>query len=66
MINKETFFTVEQLCGILGIGRNTAYELLKAGDIRAFRIGRNWKIPKTSIDKYVLESMRGDFSTDYY
>lgn len=31
---------VEDLMPILGIGRNTAYELIRSGQIRSVRIGR--------------------------
>lgn len=37
---------VEDLMPILGIGRNTAYELVRSGKIRSIRIGRQLRIPK--------------------
>ena len=39
----------------LMIGKNAAYQLLKSGQIKSFRIGRIWKIPKVSIEKYIRE-----------
>lgn len=45
--------TVEELAEILCIGKNGAYDLLSSGAIRAFRIGRNWKIPKESVIEYL-------------
>ena len=36
---------VEDLMPILGIGRNTAYELIRSGQIRSIRIGRQIRIP---------------------
>lgn len=41
--------TIDELCDILQIGRNTAYHLLNSGFIAAFRIGCRWKIPKTAV-----------------
>ena len=41
--------TIRELCQILMIGRNRAYELLQSGTVKGFRIGRIWKIPKTSV-----------------
>ncbi len=37
---------VEDLMPLLGIGRNTAYELIRSGQIRSVRIGRQIRIPK--------------------
>ncbi len=40
---------VEDLMPILGIGRNTAYELVRCGQIRSIRIGRKIRIPKLEV-----------------
>ncbi|WP_196601172.1 helix-turn-helix domain-containing protein [Pectinatus frisingensis] len=50
--------TVEELCEMLAIGKNAAYELLGSGTIKAFRIKRVWKIPKKSVVDYVIEKSR--------
>ena len=44
---------VEDLMSILGIGRNTAYELVRSGQIRSVKIGRQIRIPKDSVIKYL-------------
>lgn len=40
---------VEDLMPILGIGRNTAYELIRSGQIRIIRIGRQIRIPRDAL-----------------
>lgn len=50
----DDLITVVDLQEILGIGKNTAYELLKQKKIKAFRIGRTWKIPKKSVEEFIL------------
>ena len=35
----------EDLMRLLGSGRNTAYELIRSGQIRSVRIGRQIRIP---------------------
>lgn len=45
--------TIEELCEVLMIGRNRAYELLKTGQLRGFQIGRIWKIPKIALEDYL-------------
>ena len=47
--------TVEELCEVLNIGANFAYELLNTKEIPAFRIGRRWKIPKESVIHYIAQ-----------
>lgn len=45
--------TIDELCETLLIGRNTAYRLLNSNSISAFRIGRCWKIPKSSVEEFL-------------
>jgi excisionase family DNA binding protein len=44
---------IETFMEMLGIGRNKAYQILNSGEIEAFRVGRKWRIPKISIEKYI-------------
>ena len=48
--------TVEQLCQMLDIGRNSAYDLIKSGKIRHIRIGKKIKIPKACIVEFLMQS----------
>lgn len=55
MFNQyEDLLNVEELCEILGIGKNSAYDILNAGEIKAFKTGRIWKVPKLAVEEYVL------------
>lgn len=45
--------TPEDVMDYLYIGRNAVYSLLGSGKIKAFRVGRNWKIPKKALDEYI-------------
>lgn len=45
--------TVDELCEILMIGKNMAYRLLNDGEIRCFKISREWKIPRKSVYEYI-------------
>ncbi len=49
---------VEDLMPILGIGRNTAYELVRCGQIRSIRIGRNIRIPKSEVLAFLDRSSK--------
>ncbi len=50
--------TLEELCEQLSIGKNAAYDLLRSGKIKAFRIKRIWKIPQTSINDYIMSAIK--------
>lgn len=50
---EQSLMTLEELCDALMIGKNAAYRLLKEGKIKAFRIGRIWKIPRSSLMEYL-------------
>lgn len=41
--------TVDQLADILGIGRNTAYDLVRSDRIRTIRVGRQIRIPRDAL-----------------
>ena len=51
--NYDDIVTVEQLAEMLKIGRNTAYELVRANIIKSVRVGRNIRIPKQTIIEYI-------------
>ena len=38
--------TIDERCELLMIDRSTAYRLLRNNDIKAFKIGKVWKISK--------------------
>jgi excisionase family DNA binding protein len=54
--NFPDVMSVADLCSVLNIGRNTAYRLLKSGDIKSVRIGNVHKIPKARVIEYLEKS----------
>lgn len=51
--NIPDILTVQQTRTILGIGRTAVYRLLESGEIRCFKIGNAYKIPKASVIEFV-------------
>ncbi len=47
--------TINELCDLLMIGRTTAYKLLQSGELKAFKIGKVWKISRASVEQYIKE-----------
>ena len=45
--------TVKQVCEMLNIGRNNAYELVRCGEIKSVTIGRQIRIPKDNVIRFI-------------
>lgn len=50
--------TVEEACEAIRVGYNAMYTLLNSGKLREYKNGRVWRIPKTSLQKYILENTK--------
>lgn len=60
MLTIENAFTeypdivdVDEVMKILRIGKNKAYDLIHAGEIKSIKVGRAHKIPKQSIIDFI-------------
>ena len=49
-------YKVEDLMPILGIGRNSAYEMVRSGQIRSFRVGRSYRVPKDAVEEFLRKT----------
>lgn len=52
----DDLLTVDEACEILKIGHNTIYTLLNSNKLKGFRCGRIWKMPKISVEQFILEN----------
>lgn len=50
----DDLLTVEEACEALKIGKNALYKLLDTQELKAFRNGRVWRIPKQAVIEFVL------------
>lgn len=44
---------IHEIQQILGIGRNKVYDLIRSGEISAFKIGREWKVTENAVKDYI-------------
>ena len=44
---------VEELMSVLSVGRNTAYELVRSGQISSFRVGREYRVPRDAVEVFL-------------
>lgn len=52
--------TPPEIARVLRVGVGTTYELLRRGDLRGKRIGRTWKVLKSSLLDYLDTPKGGD------
>ena len=51
----DEILDINDLSEILKVGSSHAYKLVREGKIHAFKSGKDWKIPKVSVIKYIKE-----------
>ncbi len=56
LYEKKTY-TVQEIMRILGIGKNSAYQLVQENRFKSFRIGSSIRISKESFDKWLNEKI---------
>ena len=54
---EKRIYTVDEIQDILGIGRNSAYNLVKSGVFHSVRIGSSIRISKKSFDDWLDKQM---------
>ena len=48
--------SIDQLTEVLEIGKNSAYDLVRCGQIRSIRVGNKIRIPKESVASFIHSS----------
>lgn len=51
--NTKDILTLKELQGLLHIGKNTALRLVQNGEIEAFRVGKQWRIARENVIRYL-------------
>ena len=50
----QDIMTIYDKAEALCIGKNRVYELLEKKELKGFRIGKVWKIPRETLQEYIL------------
>lgn len=53
MPRDETFLTVQEVAHLMRVSTMTVYRLIKAGELRAARVGRSLRLRATEVDAYL-------------
>ncbi|MBE6876347.1 MAG: helix-turn-helix domain-containing protein [Ruminococcus sp.] len=55
---NEIILTREEVMEVLKIGKSTFYKLIHEGTLKAFKEGNRYKVPSSSVNKYVIQKMK--------
>ena len=56
-MSNADLITIDEMREILSIGKNAAYTILNSGELKAFKIGKVWKIPRQSVYDYINDQV---------
>ena len=51
--NIPLVLQVKDLSALLSASHNTAYQLVRSGQIRSIRVGRTYRIPRVALEEYL-------------
>jgi len=50
----DDILTIEDISEILKIGMTQAYKIVRSGQLKGYKEGKDWKIPKQALNDYIL------------
>ena len=50
----DDILTVEDIAEILKIGMTQAYKIVRSGNLKGYKEGKDWKIQKQALKEYVI------------
>lgn len=60
LVQRPMLVTVDQVANMLGVGRTTAWELIRRQKIKSVKIGRTRRVPIEAIQEYIERLMNKD------
>lgn len=56
----ERLLTVAEVARTMRVSNMTVYRLIKSGQLRAIRVGKNYRIRESEVERYLRERVVGD------
>ena len=50
----DDILTIEEVAELLRIGMTQAYRTVRSGNLKGYKEGKDWKIPKQALINYVV------------
>lgn len=54
----DDILTIEEVAEILKIGMTKTYRLVRSGNLKGYKEGKDWRIPKQALREYVISRNR--------
>ena len=54
----DDILTIEEVAEILKIGMTKTYRLVRSGNLKGYKEGKDWRIPKQALSEYVISRSR--------
>ncbi len=51
----DDILNIREVAAILKVGSTQVYKLVRSGTLKAYKEGKDWKIPKQALIQYVQE-----------
>jgi excisionase family DNA binding protein len=51
----EPLLTVREVAHVMRVSNMTVYRLIKAGQLGAIRVGKNYRLRRTDVERYLTE-----------
>ncbi|MFN2545477.1 MAG: helix-turn-helix domain-containing protein [Actinomycetota bacterium] len=53
--DSDQLLTVGEVAGAMRVSNMTVYRMIKAGQLAAIRVGKNYRIPESDVRRYLVE-----------
>jgi excisionase family DNA binding protein len=60
---ERATYTVSEAAKVLGIGRNSAYEAIRQGQIPSIRIGARLLVPRAALERFLAGEQMAELRT---
>jgi excisionase family DNA binding protein len=58
-MSETLLLTVREAAQVLGIGRDSTYQLVREGRLRAVHVGRRALVPRTELEEFCRREVEG-------
>lgn len=52
---RARFLTVAEVADLMRVSTMTVYRLIKAGELRAVRVGKSYRLAEDDVDRYLAQ-----------